>query len=189
MAYTYRRSLGPIGFLIIVNLIVFFTALFRPDLIITQLGLQRISLMEHPWTIITNMFVHASFGHIFGNMLTLYFFGSYLISLIGEKNFFIVYFAGGLLGNIFFLVLGSPIAIAIGASGAVFAVGGALTVLRPNLRVIIFPIPAPIPLWIATVGGFLLLSFLPGIAWEAHLGGILFGAAFGYWFRRRGIYF
>jgi len=73
---------------------------------------------------------------------------------------------------------------AVGASGAIFALGGALTILVPYVKVYIFPIPAPLPLWVAVIGGFVILSFLPGVAWEAHLGGLLTGLAAGLVFRR-----
>lgn len=182
MVRSYRSAdLTPIWVIIGLALMVFVASLLRPD-IISLLGVQRASLAARPWTMVTSMFTHAGFGHIFTNMLTLYFFGSYLIQLIGGRNFLIVYFAGGILGNILFLLL-SP-ALAIGASGAVFAVGGALTVLQPKLRVFIFPIPVPIPLWVAVIGGFLIM-LLPGIAWQAHLGGLVLGLVAGYFFRRR----
>ena len=131
------------------------------------------------------MFAHAGIWHILANMLTLYFFGSYLMRLVGERNFFIVYFLGGILGNVFYLVLANPFSVAVGASGAVFAVAGALTLLAPRQRVFIFPIPVPIPLWVAVIGGFLILSFMPLVAWQAHLGGLVFGLIMGYFFRRR----
>src|SRR4030042_524415 len=56
--------------------------------------------------------------------------------------------------------------------GAIFALGGTLTVLTPRLRVYVFPIPAPIPLWAAVLGVFVIMSFVPGIAWQGHLGGL-----------------
>jgi len=83
------------------------------------------------------------------------------------------------------MLLGDPNAIVIGASGAVFATGGALTVLRPNLRVLVFPIPVPLPLWIAILGGFLVISLVPDVAWQAHLGGLLLGLLAGYVFRKK----
>ena len=52
-----------------------------------------------------------------------------------------------------------------------------------------FPIPAPIPLWVAVIGGFIILTFLPYIAWEAHLGGLLFGLVVGYILKGRGRYY
>jgi membrane associated rhomboid family serine protease len=105
--------------------------------------------------------------------------------LVGENKFLIVYFLGGILGNAFYMLLGNPYAIVIGASGAVFAVGGALTVLRPNLRVLVLPIPVPLPLWIAVIGGFFVISLVPYVAWQAHLGGLLFGLLAGYFFRKK----
>ncbi|MBI2836217.1 MAG: rhomboid family intramembrane serine protease [Chloroflexi bacterium] len=184
---TSQFSLGPIGLLIITNVVLYVAVSINRELI-GLFGLRPAAILDHPWTLVTALFIHAPFpslGHIMGNMFTLYFFGSSLIQLIGDKSFFIVYFVGGLLGNILFLLLAPPFSIAIGASGAVFAVGGALTVMRPMLRVIIFPIPVPIPLWVAVIGGFLLLSFLPSVAWQGHLGGLALGLAAGYFFRRR----
>lgn len=181
--FNQGMGLGPLGFLIIANLIVFIATTFRPQLI-SLLGLSVYAFPSHPWTIVTNLFVHANFGHIFANMLTLYFYGSYLVNLVGEKRFMAVYFLGGLAGNIAYLMLSPPFNIAVGASGAVFAVGGALTVLRPKLPVFIFPIPTPLPLWVVVIGGFLVMTS-PGIAWEAHLGGLLFGLAAGWFFKMR----
>ena len=54
------------------------------------------------------------------------------------------------------------------------------------MKVIMFPIPVPMPLWVAIIGGFIIISFLPGVAWEAHLGGLLTGLAAGYYLRRKG---
>ncbi|MBM4433010.1 MAG: rhomboid family intramembrane serine protease, partial [Chloroflexi bacterium] len=89
------------------------------------------------------------------------------------------------LGNILYLLLGSPFIPAVGASGAIFALGGALAMMRPRLPVLVFPIPAPIPLWIAVIGSFVILTFIPSVAWQAHLGGLIVGLAAGYFFRRR----
>lgn len=180
--------MNPVFVIIAINLGVFLATFISPDLII-YLGLQPASALKEPWTILTSMFVHDGFFHIFANMITLYFFGSALQRLVGSRRFLLIYFGGGILGGIFFILLGPQFAIAVGASGAVFALGGALAVMRPNLRVIIFPIPVPMPLWIAVLGIFVLLSFIANVAWQAHLGGILFGLGAGYLFRgRRGYY-
>jgi membrane associated rhomboid family serine protease len=57
--------------------------------------------------------------------------------------------------------------------------------MRPKLRVFVFPIPVPLPLWAAVIGGFLIISFFPGVAWQAHLGGLVLGLIAGYFLRRR----
>jgi len=185
---TYRRYQGftvsPLIILIAANLLLYIAVSISPELTI-RLGLMPATVPREPWTLITSMFVHASFFHFLFNMLALFFLGSYLTRLIPNKAFLTVYFGGGLLGGIFFWLLGPSTAIAVGASGAIFAVGGALAVLVPNLRVFVFPIPIPMPLWVAIIGGFVLLSLLPFVAWEAHLGGLAFGALAGYLFKSR----
>ena len=191
MAY---RGSNPtvVWFLIAINLLLFIATSINPNLI-DVFGLQRAAFIEKPWTIVTNLFIHAPFPHIWhilANMITLYFFGGYLSRLLGTKKFLIVYFAGGILGNVLYLLLAtSQYAVAVGASGAIFALGGVLTVMRPRLRVFIFPIPVPLPLWVAVIGIFLILSFFPQVAWQAHLGGLVLGLIAGYFFRRRTRYY
>ncbi|MFW6112561.1 MAG: rhomboid family intramembrane serine protease [Chloroflexota bacterium] len=150
-----------------------------------HLGLIPAEFLERPWTIVTSMFVHAGLWHIIANMLTLYFLGSYLLRIAGPTALLVIYFLGGIAGSLLFVLLGPPSTIVVGASGAIFAVGGTLAMMRPQARVIVFPIPAPIPLWIAIIGGFVVLSFLPGVAWQAHLGGLILGLIAGYLLNRR----
>ncbi len=187
----YRRyqffSLSPVWVIIIVNFLMFIITSISSSVAL-NLGLIPAYLWERPWTILTNMFVHASFGHIFGNMITLFFFGTYLAGLIGDKKFLIVYFGGGILGNILYILLGYPFSIAIGASGAVYAVAGALVVLRPTVRVLLWFF-VPMPLWVLVLVFFVIFSFIPGVAWQAHLGGLALGLVAGYLFRRKMRYF
>jgi membrane associated rhomboid family serine protease len=185
----YRGDdITPVLVLVILNFLVFIgirvADLMGHDLVFL-LGFQPASFLSKPWTIVTNLFVHYDIWHILANMITLFFFGRFLCGLVGNLLFFIIYFAGGLLGNVLFMVLGNPYSIAIGASGAVFSLGGALAVLTPKLRVIVFPIPVPMPLWVAVIGGFFLMSFMPGIAWQGHLGGLVAGLIAGLMLRRR----
>lgn len=177
-------NLNAILFLIALNVLIFIVTLVRPDAIFF-LGLQPANFLHRPWTIITNLFVHGSFGHIFFNMISLYFLGSFFTRLVGEKNFLKIYFAGGVLGNIFYLLLASPFSVGIGASGAIFALGGALAIMAPKIPVFIFFIPVPLPLW-AAMALFLIISFLfRGIAWQAHLGGLILGLVAGYFFKKK----
>lgn len=181
-------NIGPVEFLILANLIMFIFTLIRPELRY-DLGLNRLLFLDRPWTLLTSMFIHGGFWHIFANMFTLYFFGRYVHMLIGEGKFLIVYFLGGFLGGGLYLLMSNPLEIAVGASGAIFAVAGTLTVMRPRLTVFIFPIPVPIPLWVAVIGGFILMSFASFVAWQAHLGGLVFGMAAAYFFRKKQRYF
>ena len=183
MSYRNPRSvnLTPLWVLIAVNVLIFIATTIRPEAV-DSLGVARVTLSSHPWTIVSAMFTHDGILHILFNMLALYFYGMYVIALVGEARFFIVYFLGGLIGNILFLFLADPNAIAVGASGAIFALGGVLVMLAPRLKVMIFPIPIPMDLWIATII-FALISLSPGVAWQAHAGGLITGLAAGYIFK------
>lgn len=182
---TYRAvSLNVLWFLIALNVLIFIITLLRAEAVIRLLGLTPALLPTQPWTIITSMFVHGGFAHILLNMISLYFLGSFLIRAVGEKTFLAIFFLGGLAGNVFFVLLADPYSTGIGASGAIYALGGALAVMLPRVPVIIVPIPVPVPLWVAILI-FLLLSFLPGIAWQAHLGGLFLGLIAGFILRRR----
>jgi len=176
--------MSPVLTIITINILLLFAYYVNRELILINLGLWPAFFLDQPWTIISNMFVHAGFGHFFGNMLTLFFFGTFLSRLIGDKMFLIVYFGGGLLGNILYILLGTPLSVAVGASGAVYAVAGALVMLRPKLKVLLYFI-VPMPLWVVILVFFVIWSFIPGVAWQAHIGGLVFGLAAGYIFRRR----
>ncbi len=186
MRYPRYQSFGlnPIVVIISVNLALLIAAMVNPRLIYI-LGLTPAIFSNQPWTIVTSMFVHAGFWHLFTNMLTLYFFGTFFSRLVGWRWFLVVYFVGGIIGNIFYLFLGMPFAPAVGASGAIFSLAGALVMMTPRLSVFIFPIPVPMPLWVAVIGGFILLSFMPYVAWQAHLGGLIAGLIAGYFLKRR----
>ncbi|MCJ7669297.1 MAG: rhomboid family intramembrane serine protease [Dehalococcoidia bacterium] len=196
---TYRAvNLNALWFLIALNVLIFVITLLRPEAIINFLGLTPALLSQQPWTIISSMFVHGNFGHILFNMISLYFLGSFLIRAAGEKSFLAVFFLGGLAGNILYFVLGylvlrgfipplfgDPFTPGIGASGGIFALGGALAIMVPRVPVIIFPIPVPVPLWVAIII-LVCISFLfSGIAWQAHLGGLFLGLVAGLIFKRR----
>jgi len=183
---TYRAvDLKALWFLIALNVVIFIITLMRPEETIDFLGLTPALLSKQPWTIISSMFVHGSFLHIIFNMIALYFLGSFFIRAAGEKSFLAVFFLGGLAGNALYILLGPPQIPGVGASGGIFALAGALAVIVPRVPVIIFPIPIPMPLWIAVII-LVLLSFLfSGIAWQAHIGGLLLGLAAGFILKRR----
>ncbi len=174
--------------LITANLLVFIITRLVPGLF-PLLGLIPATVLERPWTILTSIFVHGGLWHILANMYMLYFFGSSVYRLVGKGWFLAVYFGGGILGSIMYILLAPSFSLAVGASGAVFALGGVLAMMMPKMKVFIFPIPIPISLWVAVIGGFLVLSFMPSIAWQAHLGGLALGLVAGYFFKKRARYF
>jgi membrane associated rhomboid family serine protease len=192
MRYQSRsKGINPIWVILGVNIMVFLATLVDQNTIFIRFGLVPITFSHNPWTVFTYMFVHAGWSHIIFNMITLYFFGTFALALVGETFFLVTYFVGGIMGGLLYFAVaslsGDSYSILVGASGAIYALGGLLLVMRPNARVITFPIPIPMPLWVAILVGFLLVAFLPGVAWQAHLGGILFGTAIGFYFRRREI--
>ena len=188
---TYRPvNLSVLWFVIVLNLFIFVLELITGggsvgrSPLIPVLGLTPAFVLRQPWTVITSMFVHGSLWHILFNTISLYFLGSFVIRAAGEKSFLAVFLLGGLAGNLLFVLLAHPLSTGIGASGAIYALGGALAVLVPRVPVLIFPIPVPVPLWAAIII-FLFLSFVPGIAWEAHLGGLLLGLIAGLILRKK----
>jgi membrane associated rhomboid family serine protease len=184
----YRGSSATVVWILIgINLALFIATSINKDLI-WFLGLQPAGFLDRPWTLVTNLFVHANIGHILANMITLFFFGVFFCRLVGVRNFLITYFVGGILGSILFIPLAPPYSIVIGASGAIYALAGALVVMMPNLRVLLFFI-APMPLWVVVLLFFVIWSFIPGVAWQAHLGGLVFGLIMGFFLRRRGRYY
>ena len=183
------RAYGPVNlstlfFLIALNLALFIITLFRPETVYL-LGLSPALVAQQPWTVLSSMFVHAGLSHILFNMISLFFLGGFLLRAVGEKSFLTVYFIGGLAGNVLFILLARPDSVGVGASGAIYALAGALAVMVPKAPVVVFPIPVPMPLW-AAITIFFVISFLfPYIAWQAHLGGLLLGLTAGLIFRKR----
>jgi rhomboid protease GluP len=126
------------------------------------------------WQLFTSMFVHASIAHLVGNMLFLLIFGLRGEEMFSLPEYLLVYFLGGLIGNLLsllFLPLDVP---SVGASGAIFAMFGACTIYarRTVSRSIIG----------ALVYAFFLLflSSGPGVNDLAHIGGLVAGLLIGY---------
>jgi membrane associated rhomboid family serine protease len=184
-----RSSNQPSGmnallFLVALNVLVFFFTIVRPGLVY-MLGLTPALVFQQPWTLLTSMFVHASFSHILFNMISLFFLGSFFLRLVGESDFLKLYLVGGLAGGLLYILLGPAMIPGVGASGAIFAIGGALAIMAPRLPVLVFPLPVPVPLWGAMAFFLLIGFFVSGIAWQAHLGGFLLGLVAGLYFKRQ----
>ncbi len=184
MRRTDSSGINAILFLIALCLLVFAFTSLRPEFI-GRLGLTPALVLQRPWTLITSMFVHANLTHILFNMISLFFLGSFFLRMVGEGDFLKVFFFGGLAGNALYIVLGPAMIPGVGASGAIFAIGGALAITAPKLPVIVFPLPVPVPLWGAMTFFLVIGLVIPGIAWQAHLGGFLFGVLAGLYYKKR----
>lgn len=89
-------------------------------------------LQEHTYyQLVTSMFLHFGLSHIFNNMLVLFFLGDNLERAVGKWKYLVIYLGGGLCGNLLSLFVSlqgdvSNYTVSAGASGAIFAVIGAL---------------------------------------------------------------
>ena len=189
MSFYQRNQQTPVWIILGINFLVFIFTSFSAELEMS-LALSLNSLAAKPWTIISSMFVHAGITHILFNMIALYFFGIFLIQMVGTRRFLLVYLVGGLVGNAVFLLFAhysisaSPYNYVVGASGAIYAIGGTMAILRPTLRIYMF-FAIPMPLWVGIIIMFALTGFISNVAWQAHLGGLVFGVLAGLYFRRQ----
>lgn len=161
--------------------VFFLQALFEP--LTDQLVLVSADVASHPWTLVTSMFAHADFNHLFYNMFALFLFGTILEQMIGGKKFLLIYFSAGLLGSLATLPL---YAASLGASGAIFGVMGAVAVLRPRMVVYVSYVPMPMILAAFVWAAMDLIGlFVPsGVANAAHLAGLGLGIMAGLYLKK-----
>lgn len=229
MAYYYGNSNGG-GFLsnvptvtknlIIINVIIFIATLINENFMISAFALfYPTSPYFHWWQIVTHMFMHGGFWHIFFNMYTLFLFGCVVERIIGSKKFLLFYFicglgAAGLHLGVEYLQMqsfmehaarGQASAIqsiqalkmtpTVGASGAIYGVLLAYAMLFPESRMtLLFP---PITLsakWMVVVFAAIELvtgvsGMASGVAHFAHLGGMLIGWLLIMFWKKKGTLF
>lgn len=193
--------------LIGINLIVFFLQLKVPagqqQTFVDSYGLipREILAGQDLHTLLTNMFLHGGWMHLFGNMLFLWIFGDNIEAVIGKGWFVLFYLAGGLAASAAHILFHADSNLpAVGASGAISAVLGAYLVMFPASRIKVWVfyffqsvyVPAIFFLGIWGIQQFIngFISIIPragyasGIAWWAHIGGFLFGGIVGFFIRR-----
>lgn len=200
------RTGGMVVRLILINVAVFL-ALFVIQLIMlgvtgTRIGAEAMreyyvvqwlrstsnlgELLYKPWTVFTYMFLHADIGHIFWNMIMLWFGGRMFQDLLGDKRLLGNYLLGGLCGFVLFVlsqnlfpgIHGGYTSGIQGASAAVLSVFVGIAAYRPDMIVNLILIGPVKLMYVAAV--FVLLDFIgigsgDGVAHEAHLGGALYG--------------
>ena len=162
--------------LIAINAVVFGLQMMIPSFSdhLVYAGLYTSGYFEpEPWRMLTSTFAHSTtfIGHIAFNMYALYICGRVLEPMLGRLRFLALYLVAGLGGSVAVLLITDPRAPVLGASGAVFGLFAAMFVLLRSRGVQSMQIVILIA--INLVIGFI----FPGIAWEAHVGGLVLGAA------------
>ncbi|AKH97156.1 rhomboid family intramembrane serine protease [Halanaeroarchaeum sulfurireducens] len=154
--------------------------------------------VTYVWTWVTSVFAHdpGGFFHIFFNSIVLYFFGPVVERRIGSKKFAVLFLISGVVAGLAqvlaAIAVGGSTSV-LGASGAIAALLGVLTILNPNLRIYLYFV-IPMPLWVATAL-FAAYSILVstaggigfgGVAQLAHLAGLGIGLLYGLILKRQG---
>jgi len=155
------------------------------------------SAWEAALTLVTSLFLHGGFVHLFGNMIYLWVFGDAVEDSFGHAGYLLFFIGCGAVGSVTHtLIFPHSTVPSIGASGSIAGVLGAFLVLRPRARILtLFPFVVYwamaeiramlfLPIWFLMqfFNGFLSLASargtqeVAGIAWWAHVGGFIFGA-------------
>ncbi len=134
------------------------------------------------WRIFTAMFLHFSITHIGLNMLSLFFVGSAVEVMYGKWRYLLIYLASGIVGGIVTFFVMPPNTIAVGASGAIFGVFGALGVFYiANRQALGAYGRGAIGNWLFWIGLNLVFGFsVPGIGIWDHIGGLIAGMLLGF---------
>lgn len=149
-------------------------------------------------SILTSMFLHGGFGHIFGNMVFLLVFGDNIEDAMGHVSYLLFYLLCGIAAALTQILLNPDSQIPIiGASGAISGVMGAYIVLFPHgkIRTIVFYVVVLVPAWVMIGVWFALQLFsgfsslggpdVGGVAFWAHVGGFVAGAVLVWLFKDR----
>jgi membrane associated rhomboid family serine protease len=171
---------------------------YTPSSVALWFGLQSFGTGGFsPYQLVTYMFTHEEFSHIFFNMFALFMFGTVIERHWGPKRYLIYYLVtgigAGLVQLFVWYIMGVQLGITIGASGAVFGLLLAFGMLFPNTPLFLMFIPIPIKAKYMVIG-YGLIEFFFGfsnyagdnVAHFAHLGGMLFGIILILYWRKKG---
>ena len=197
--------------LVAINILMFIATLINENFMVANFAMfYPASPFFKPWQILTHMFMHGGFWHIFFNMYSLLMFGSILERSLGPKKYLIFYFVTGLgavalhtgvewlqarvfiangIAQAYQQLLVTP---TLGASGAIYGVLIGFAMLYPQARLILIFPPIPVKAkWLVIIFAAIELfsginGIQDGVAHFAHLGGMLFGWLLIRWWRKHG---
>jgi membrane associated rhomboid family serine protease len=188
---------GNVSYLFLAVMVIVYVLEFAVLLTLGRGAFQDLFVLssDHPeyvWTWVTSVFSHSpfTFAHIFGNGIVLFFFGPVVEQRIGSKRFTALFLVTGMAAGLaqigFGFLIGNPVSGVLGASGAIMAILGVLTVLNPGLKVYLYFV-LPVPIYVLTFGYAALSvlgvlaqgSVLGNVAHFAHLIGLVLGLAYG----------
>lgn len=182
-----RRPFATYG-LIAANIAVFLLQWASPGSWTSDFALVPRNFMQGaaPWTLLTAMFLHGSLFHLAGNMYFLGIFGDNVEDRLGVPQYLALYVLGGLLAWLVQIASAPQADVPIiGASGAISAVMGAYASLFPHRKLyvmVIFFMRRVRALWYLIIWLafqiYLAIQGVPGVAWWAHIGGLVAGVAF-----------
>jgi membrane associated rhomboid family serine protease len=137
-------------------------------------GVYSTPVAFEPWRMLTTVFAHASILHIALNMYTLWIFGMMLEPMLGRARFAALFLISGFAGSVGVLLIANPLQAVVGASGAIFGMLGAFFIIQRRLG-------GNATQLLVLVAINLVIGFIPGfgIAWQAHVGGLVGGALVG----------
>jgi membrane associated rhomboid family serine protease len=180
--------------IIVVNVLVFISELIGGDAFVSRWSLVPADIVagRHWITILTSMFMHASWSHIIGNMVFLWAFGPEMEDNMGPLRYLMFYLVGGVVAMTT-QVLGAPHSTVpnLGASGAIAAVMGGFLVTYPRdqirtilvfgwfVKIALIPAALLIGLWfLLQLISFGVVSGVQtgGVAYLAYIGGAIYGA-------------
>ncbi|HKZ45364.1 MAG TPA: rhomboid family intramembrane serine protease [archaeon] len=167
---------------LIISLIFLLQQIFPNQFELLALNSQEV--LYRPWTLVTYIFLHANYSHLFSNMFFLVIAGLMLEKTVGYKNFLFVFFITGIFSGIVSTFFYDSV---IGASGAIYGVMSVLAVIRSKTVIYVLGVPmyiiiAMILYAILDLGGVFYPSSTANIG---HLSALFFGVVIGLYWRKK----
>ena len=173
-------------YIILINVVIFLAERIFPELIYTvSLVPVYVHYRHFYFQVLSYMFSHVSFWHLFSNMFALFIFGPLIERKIGSGEFILFYLICGVLSALAsyftYWYCGMYYTVLLGASGAIYALLFLFSVLFPSAVVLLFgliPVRAPLLILIYFLIEFFSMFSSDGIAHMVHLYGILFATLY-----------